>query len=477
VGRLSPDVCIIGAGLSGLTDAILLAEAGRRVVVLEHHSIPGGYLQRFQRKGTRFDVGFHWVGSTRPGRPLHNLLEHLQVLDRIEFVPYPADAAVEVRSGDRTFAYPTRFDAFVERALAAWPRERDGILAFAAAVDRECASGKWFDQRRDRVYDDSIFGKNDRVSLEHRLDEWIEDPWLREVLAVQSYNIGLSGAAIPWTKYALVFRANLDDTSRIRGGGDGLVGALVERGRELGVEYRFREGAAALDCAKRRVLAVHTEKGDRIEAETFIAACHPKTFFRMVDDDAVGAAYKERLFRMRESPGAVQVFARLRRPLQSVDRTGVLLLDGEPLLMLHPDDDRLEAMLYSGQDGFERWRDEPVLRRGPEYEAYKSARMRSMLDRMARVAPELPDSIEDLYGATPLSDEWYTRNEHGSVFGVSHDLEQQGLDRPSPRMRLRNVWFTGHSITMPGILGVLINAFATCDGLRGDGWLFQSIAR
>jgi len=468
---------VIGAGLSGLTDAILLAEAGRKVVVLEHHSIPGGYLQQFQRKGTRFEVGFHWVGSTQPGRPLYQLLEHLQLRPHVEFESYPPAAAIEIRSGTRSFAYPTRFDAFVESALATWPHERAGILAFVEAVETECSRAKWFDMRKDGGYDTSIFAKTETDSLADKLDEWFEDPWLREVLGLTSYNIGLSAAEIPWSKHALVFRSNFDDTSRIRGGGTSFIEALVARGKELGVEYRFREGAASIECEKRNVRAVLTEKGNRIEAETFVAACHPKTILRMVDDDVIGAAYKNRVLEMRDSRGAIQMFARLNRPLPSLGRTGVLLAGDDPLLVLHPADDRLEAMVYSEHTRFAEWRDRPVMRRGPEYERVKQEAIESMLDRMEPLIPGLHDAIEDIFGATPLSDEWYTRNESGSVFGVSHDIAQQGMDRPAPRMRLKNLWFTGHSITLPGILGVMINAFATCEGLRGDRWLFESVAR
>src|SRR6185503_20421000 len=99
-----PDVLVIGAGISGLVDAILLAEAGRRVLVLEQHSIPGGYLQQFTRKKTTFDVGFHYMGSTAPGRPMRQFLEHLRVWERLKVVPFPADAAIEVRRGARSFA-------------------------------------------------------------------------------------------------------------------------------------------------------------------------------------------------------------------------------------------------------------------------------------------------------------------------------------------------------------------------------------
>ena len=114
---MNPDAVVIGAGISGLVDAILIAETGRRVAVLEHHNIPGGCLQQFRRKGTAFDVGFHYMGSTLPGRPMRQMLEHLRVWDKVRVIPYPEEAAIEVRRGARSFAYPSRFDRFHENAI------------------------------------------------------------------------------------------------------------------------------------------------------------------------------------------------------------------------------------------------------------------------------------------------------------------------------------------------------------------------
>jgi hypothetical protein len=68
------------------------------------------------------------------------------------------------------------------------------------------------------------------------------------------------------------------------------------------------------------------------------------------------------------------------------------------------------------------------------------------------------------------------RTEKGGVFGISHDVGQQGTNRPMVRMRLKNLFFTGHSITMPGICGTFINAFDSCEAIRDDDALFDQAA-
>jgi len=491
---VSPDVVIVGAGLSGLVDAILLAESGRTVRVLEQHKIPGGYLQQFQRKGTVFDVGFHYLGSTLPGRPMRQMMEHLRIWDRVTMLPFPEDAAIEVRHGALRFAFPSRFERFHEKAVATWPHARGAIDRFVGDVGALCAQFKWFALKKGVAYGHPLDLDLPPCSFDEYLRGLTDDPDVRDALSFQSFNLGLYGHEIPWVKYALAFRSNFDLTSRIDGGGGALVAALVARGEELGVEYRFRTDVAALDCEGRAVRAVVTADGERHEAELFVAACHPKPILRMIPDESVRPMYKDRVLRLKDSRGALQVFVRLKEPLDSLDATCLMIRDDaeaaasppvDTLLVTYPSavetvdrgGPRLEAMSYVHQSAFARWRDLPVMRRGEEYERLKDALARRVIAVIARVAPELPGRIADVYTATPLSDEWYTRNEAGGVFGISHDVGQQGTNRPMPRLRLKNLFFTGHSITMAGICGTFINAFDTCDQIRGDGVLFEALSR
>lgn len=51
------DAVVIGAGISGLTSAALLAQAGYKVAVLERDIHPGGCAAGFSEGGYRFAVG------------------------------------------------------------------------------------------------------------------------------------------------------------------------------------------------------------------------------------------------------------------------------------------------------------------------------------------------------------------------------------------------------------------------------------
>lgn len=77
----SYDEVIIGTGISALTVAALLAQAGRRVCLLEAHDTAGGYAHTFSMGAYRFCAQIHYVWGCGPDDTVNAFLKRIG-LDR-----------------------------------------------------------------------------------------------------------------------------------------------------------------------------------------------------------------------------------------------------------------------------------------------------------------------------------------------------------------------------------------------------------
>lgn len=97
------DIAVIGAGISGLTAAFRLEQAGKRVVVLEEAERPGGVIQTEHDDGWLFELGPNTVleGNFEVGL----LISDLELGDR-KVVASPASKKRYIWKGDRLIPLP-----------------------------------------------------------------------------------------------------------------------------------------------------------------------------------------------------------------------------------------------------------------------------------------------------------------------------------------------------------------------------------
>lgn len=79
------DYAIIGMGIGGLTLGALLAQAGKKVLILEQHYVPGGYGHTFRRGKFAFCAELHYVWDCGPGERVYQMLEKLGLEKHITF--------------------------------------------------------------------------------------------------------------------------------------------------------------------------------------------------------------------------------------------------------------------------------------------------------------------------------------------------------------------------------------------------------
>lgn len=94
--RLNFDVIVIGSGMGGMTAASLLANEGRKVLILEAAHVPGGCSSSYKRKGYIFESGATTLIGFDENQPLRELENRLN----IELPKEPLDPSMVVHMDD-----------------------------------------------------------------------------------------------------------------------------------------------------------------------------------------------------------------------------------------------------------------------------------------------------------------------------------------------------------------------------------------
>ena len=128
------DAIVIGAGLGGLTAGALLAQTGRKVLVLERNDAIGGAATVYRHGALTIEASLHEIDGFDADDPKLDLFRRLGLDSALTLVDVPD--MYEVRGGPvgAPFVLPAGGDAALAAVQARFPAHAEGVARFFGAV-------------------------------------------------------------------------------------------------------------------------------------------------------------------------------------------------------------------------------------------------------------------------------------------------------------------------------------------------------
>ncbi|GAB2921032.1 MULTISPECIES: phytoene desaturase family protein [unclassified Streptomyces] len=463
-------VVVVGAGLSGLSAALHLLGAGRRVTVVERDALPGGRAGLLTEGGYRIDTGPTVL--TMP-----DLVEDAfaavgaRMADRLELIRL--DPAYRARFADGSQLDVHTDGAAMEAAVEqfAGARQALGYRRLRSWLERlyQVQMRRFIDANFDspvqllhpdlaRLAALGGFGR-----LDSRIGRFVSDERLRRVFSFQALYAGVPPARA-LAAYAVI--AYMDTVAGVyfpRGGMHALPTALARAAADAGGEFRYGRTVNRLERSGDRITAVVTDR-ERIPCDAVILTPDLPVSYRLL-----GRAPRRPLT-LKHSPSAVILHAGTDRTwpdlahhtisfgaawkstFHQLTRTGELMSDPSLLITrptatdpsLAPPGKHLHYILAPCPNttlgpGVREWGE-----LGPRYRD----ELLGWLER--RDMPGLGAAIEQEGLVTPV--DWSAQGHAaGTPFAVAHTFPQTGPFRPRNLVRgTANAVLAGGGTT-PGV--------------------------
>lgn len=474
---------VVGSGFGGLAAAVRMRARGYEVTLLEANADLGGRARVFERDGFTFDAGPTVV--TAPY--LFDELFRLAGRDpRDYFDLVPVDPFYRVRFLDGTvFDYVGDEDRIIEQIRQISPRDVEGYRKLADHARRIFEVG--YEQLADvpfdtvaemlRVVPAMLRLRSDRTVYQ-LVSRYIHDERLRQVFTFQPLLVG--GNPFETTSiYLLIHWLERKWGVHFPVGGTGaIVRALARLLADLGVEVRTSTPVSEIEVERGRVVAVHTEAGERLTADVIVCNADPSVVYGKMIARAHRRKHTDRrIARVRPSMSlfvgyfgakgtwddaahhTILLGPRYRELLDDVFKRRVLADDFS--LYLHAPGRSDASLAPEGHDGFYVLSPVPDLNAGVDWESTSEAYFDKILDFLdAGELPGIKQNLVTRFSVDPRYFQTELRSAHGAAFGPAPVFTQSAWFRYHNRSEdVEGLYFVG-SGTHPGagMPGVLCSA-------------------
>ncbi len=469
------DCVIIGSGISGLSAALVLAQNGMRVAVLEQHKSIAPLLRRFKRRGVWCDPGVHYTGGFDDGGCLSVLFRYLKIDNLINILPLDSngfDTIVHRDIGE--ISIPNGFNNVEETLLQQFPNSKKAVSRYIEKVEHLIKSTPYVNF--DRPISDYENHRDNSENFYDFLKRNNAEDGLIELLGQYGYLLyGVKADNVSLYSHAMVMGTFYRSAHTFVRGGDEIVDALEQRLEEENVDIICDEEVVEIGInSSRKINSVKTANGNVFECRRCISTVHPHVLWKILPHEEVRESYLSRLKAVPNTYSPHIVFLDVEALPRRLHHRNNYVFYGEPgeyhkvlaLLVCAPHKHSgAKKALCAFRPSFSTL---PARRhyseRDARYQEYKEQETQYTLELLNRFLPELKGKYSLLDAATPYTLERYTGSANGAMYGTQQVYNYMTLDSKSI---IKGLYLAGQSIVMPGIIGAIISGFLSASRIVG----------
>ena len=488
------DYIVIGAGISGITSAITLAQNGYQVALLEKAGHTAPLLRGFSRGGVHFDTGFHYTGGLGPGEPLDIFFRYLGLDGRITSFPFDDEGFDVFSCEDPGFEFrvPTGFERLQDKLGEAFPGERAAIGSYLAQVRSTCNALPYLNIAAG-IAPDASMQRVLGATLRETLDALTGNELLKSLLSMHSLLYGVSCEEVSFAQHAAIVGNYYQSARGIRGGGLSLARACDQRLAELRVDVFCGQEVAGITLGAGGAFSgVRLKDGGTLAGKAAIATVHPRVLLELAPAEAFRPAYRKRLGALEETVSAFLCFAVSKDPIASLAGANRFLLpdaasmrelgrrpagDGPLYLSAAYREGGIEPHGFIGIcptifTGTSPFVSSPSGRRPEWYRHYKEEALSRIQSQIERSCPELAGTLRFVEGSTPLTLRDFCSSPLCGLYGVKHMVGQYN---PHPSTRMPGLFLAGQAVVSPGVMGAVLSGLLACGTVLGHDLLKKEL--
>ena len=270
-------VVVVGAGLAGLSAALRLAGAGRKVTVLERESVPGGRNGLLNKDGYAFDTGPSVLTMPSLINDAFNCVGE-DMKDWLELTPLTPLYRAFYADGSQLDVHSDTNEMEAEIAKHISSTEAAGYRRYVDFVTKlyKYEMNDFIDRNIDSPLNlltpnlARLIALGGFRKLSPKVNQFMKDPRLQKVYSFQAMYAGVSPQQALAIYAVIAYMDSVNGVFFPKGGMHAVPRALAAAAEKHGVVFKYNTTVTNVEVSNGRAKAVITESGERYECDAVI---------------------------------------------------------------------------------------------------------------------------------------------------------------------------------------------------------------